>query len=71
MDNRIKTTTEQLGKLWERVPEMSLAHLISMAVREEDTLYQLSDESLIRKVGTFFQIFSCFLKLLYLCFCFL
>jgi hypothetical protein len=53
MDNRIKTTTEQLGKLWERVPEMSLAHLISMAVREEDTLYQLSDESLIRKVGTF------------------
>jgi hypothetical protein len=24
-----------------------------MAVREEDTLYQLSDESLIRKVGTF------------------
>lgn len=53
MDNRIKTTTEQLEKLWERVPEMSLAHLISMAVREEDTLYQLSDESLIRKVGSF------------------
>ena len=51
MDNKIKTTTERLGKLWERVPEMSLAHLISLSVREEDGLYQLSDEALIHKVG--------------------
>lgn len=53
MDNKIKTTTEQLEKLWERVPEMSLAHLISLSVREEDGLYQLSDEALIRRVGSF------------------
>ena len=53
MNNKIKTTTEKLEKLWERVPEMSLAHLISLSVREEDTLYQLSDDSLIHKVGSF------------------
>lgn len=50
---KIKTTVTQIEKLWERVPEMSLGHLISMAVREEDTLYQLSDEALVRKVGSF------------------
>jgi hypothetical protein len=53
MDTKIKTTTEQLGKLWERVPELSLGHLISLSVRGEDTLYQLPDDELLTKVGTF------------------
>jgi hypothetical protein len=53
MDTKIKTTTEKLEKLWERVPELSLGHLISLSVRGEDTLYQLSDDALLKKVGTF------------------
>lgn len=48
-----KNTLEQLEKLWEKVPELSLGHLISLSVREEDTLYQLSDDVLLKKVGTF------------------
>jgi hypothetical protein len=48
-----KTTLSKLEKLWEKVPELSLGHLISMAVREEDTLYQLPDDVLLKKVGTF------------------
>jgi hypothetical protein len=48
-----KKTLEQLEKLWEKVPELSLGHLISLSVREEDTLYQLPDDVLIKKVGSF------------------
>jgi hypothetical protein len=48
-----KNTLEQLEKLWEKVPELSLGHLISLSVREEDTLYQLPDDVLIKRVGTF------------------
>lgn len=48
-----KNTLEQLEKLWEKVPELSLGHLISLSVREEDTLYQLPDDVLIKKVGSF------------------
>lgn len=48
-----KNTLEQLEKLWEKVPELSLGHLISLSVREEDTLYQLPDDVLITKVGSF------------------
>lgn len=53
MDTKIKTTTEQLEKLWDRVPELSLGHLISLAVRGEENLYQISDQDLIRNVGSF------------------
>jgi hypothetical protein len=42
-----------LEKLWEKVPELSLGHLISLSVREEDTLYQLPDDVLIKKIGSF------------------
>jgi hypothetical protein len=49
----MKTITERLEKLWERVPELALPHLISLAVREEDALYQMSDEELLRKIGAF------------------
>ena len=52
MDTKLKTI-EQLGKLWEKVPELTLAHLISLSVRSEDALYQMSDDTLIRKVGSF------------------
>ena len=52
MDTKLKTI-EQLGKLWEKVPELNLAHLISLSVREEDTLYQLSDDELIKKISRF------------------
>ena len=52
MDTKLKTI-EQLGKLWEKVPELSLAHLISLSVRGEDTLYQMSDDTLLRKVSSF------------------
>jgi hypothetical protein len=52
MDTKLKTI-EQLGKLWDKVPELTLAHLISLSVRDEDTLYQMSDDTLIRKVGSF------------------
>ena len=48
-----KNTLEQLEKLWERVPELSLGHLISLSVREEDTLYQLPDDVLINKISRF------------------
>jgi hypothetical protein len=48
-----KNTLERLEKLWEKVPELSLGHLISLSVREEDTLYQLPDDVLIKRVGTF------------------
>lgn len=48
-----KKTLEQLEKLWEKVPNLSLGHLISLSVREEDTLYQLPDDVLIKKVGLF------------------
>jgi hypothetical protein len=48
-----KKTLEQLEKLWEKVPDLSLGHLISLSVREEDTLYQLPDDVLIKKVGSF------------------
>jgi hypothetical protein len=48
-----KKTLEQLEKLWEKVPELSLGHLISLSVREEDTLYQLPDDVLIKKIGSF------------------
>ena len=48
-----KNTLEQLEKLWEKVPNLSLGHLISLSVREEDTLYQLPDDVLIKKVGLF------------------
>ena len=48
-----KNTVEQLEKLWERVPELSLGHLISLSVREEDTLYQLPDDVLINKISRF------------------
>lgn len=48
-----KNTLEQLEKLWERVPDLSLGHLISLSVREEDTLYQLPDDVLINKVSRF------------------
>lgn len=53
MDTKIKTTTEQLEKLWNRVPELSLGHLISLAVRGEENLYQISDQDLLRNVGSF------------------
>ena len=46
-------TIEQLGKLWEKVPELTLAHLISLSVKNEDTLYQMSDDTLIHKVSSF------------------
>ena len=48
-----KNTVEQLEKLWERVPDLSLGHLISLSVREEDTLYQLPDDVLIHKISRF------------------
>ena len=48
-----KNTVEQLEKLWERVPDLSLGHLISLSVREEDTLYQMSDDVLINKISRF------------------
>ena len=48
-----KTTIVKLEKLWERVPELSLGHLISLSVRGEDTLYQMPDDVLLKKVGTF------------------
>lgn len=48
-----KTTIVKLEKLWERVPELSLGHLISLSVRGEDTLYQMSDDVLLKKVSTF------------------
>ena len=48
-----KNTVEQLEKLWERVPDLSLGHLISLSVREEDTLYQLPDDVLINKISRF------------------
>ena len=48
-----KNTLEQLEKLWERVPDLSLGHLISLSVREEDTLYQMSDDVLINKINRF------------------
>lgn len=48
-----KNTLEQLEKLWERVPDLSLGHLISLSVREEDTLYQLPDDVLINKISRF------------------
>lgn len=53
MDTKIKTTTEQLEKLWNRVPELSLGHLISLAVRGEENLYQMSDQDLIRNISSF------------------
>lgn len=49
----MKTITEKLEKLWEKVPELTLPHLISLAVREEDTLYQMSNEELLKKISTF------------------
>lgn len=49
----MKTIVERLEKLWEKVPELTLPHLISLAVREEDTLYQMSNEELLQKVSTF------------------
>ena len=52
MDTKLKTI-EQLGKLWEKLPELSLAHLISLSVRNPGDLYQMSDDTLIRKVGSF------------------
>ena len=48
-----KTTIVKLEKLWEKVPELSLGHLISLSVRGEDTLYQMPDDVLLKKVGTF------------------
>ena len=48
-----KNTLERLEKLWERVPDLSLGHLISLSVRGEDTLYQMSDEELLKKVKSF------------------
>lgn len=50
--NKIKTT-EQLAKLWEKVPELSFGHLISLAVRNPDDLYQMPDDVLVRKVSSF------------------
>lgn len=49
----MKTIIERLEKLWEKVPELTLPHLISLAVREEDTLYQMSNEELLQKISTF------------------
>lgn len=48
-----KNTIVKLEKLWEKVPELSLGHLISLSVRGEDTLYQMSDDVLLKKVSTF------------------
>lgn len=53
MDNRIKTTTEQLTKLWDQVPELSLGHLIALAVKDNENLYQMSDQDLIRNISSF------------------
>jgi hypothetical protein len=53
MEAKIKTTTEQLEKLWSRVPELSLGHLISLAVKNDENLYQMSDQDLIRNVSSF------------------
>lgn len=53
MEAKIKTTTEQLEKLWNRVPELSLGHLISLAVKNDENLYQMSDQDLIRNVSSF------------------
>lgn len=52
MTTKLKTI-EQLEKLWERVPDLSLGHLISLAVRNTDDLYQMSDADLIGKVSSF------------------
>ena len=49
----MKIITERLEKLWEKVPELTLPHLISLAVREEGALYQMSDEELLKKISTF------------------
>ena len=48
-----KNTLEQLEKLWERVPDLSLGHLVALSVRGEDTLYQMPDEELLKKVKSF------------------
>ena len=50
---KIKTTMTQVEKLWEKVPELSLGHLISLAVKNEDNLYQMPDEELVRNIGSF------------------
>lgn len=53
MDIKIKTTTEQIAKLWSQVPELSLGHLIALAVKEDVNLYQISDQDLIRNISLF------------------
>ena len=50
---KIKTTMMQVEKLWEKVPELSLGHLISLSVKNEDNLYQMPDDELVRNIGSF------------------
>jgi hypothetical protein len=50
---KIKTTMMKVEKLWEKVPELSLGHLISLAVKNEDNLYQMPDDELVRNIGSF------------------
>ena len=50
---KIKTTMMQVEKLWEKVPELSLGHLISLSVKDEDNLYQMPDDELVRNIGSF------------------
>lgn len=50
---KIKTTMMQVEKLWEKVPELSLGHLISLSVKDEDNLYQMPDDELVKNIGSF------------------
>lgn len=50
---KTKTTIEQLEQLWNRVPNLSLGHLISLAVADAENLYQMPDHELLSKVRSF------------------
>ena len=55
MEDELKRTTVMILKLWEKVPDLSLGHLISLSTSQED-LYSLSNQELVKKVATFVKI---------------
>ena len=52
MENK-KQILDSLNTLWNKVPELSLSHLISLSVINIDDLYQMEDSELVSKVESF------------------
>lgn len=52
MENK-KQILDRLNNLWNKVPELSLSHLISLSVINIDDLYQMEDSELVNKVESF------------------